>query len=79
MASLKDLDNLVVQLNNRYDELGYLDEDLTDAYVKYATFAIFQLNEYRYGRDLAKSAIDKIEATVKKYGTADLGYAVIFA
>ena len=45
---------------------------MTDAYVKYATFAIFQLHEYRYGRDLARNTVEKVTATVKKAKFADV-------
>lgn len=72
MAELSDLDNLVKGADARYEEIGYLDEDLTDAYVKYATFAIFQLKEYRYGRDLARDTVEKVTATVKKAKFADV-------
>jgi len=68
MANLIDLENLVVQLDSKYMQQGYLDENMMDAYVKYATFAIFQLHEYEYGRSLAKLTMSKVKQTVKKAG-----------
>mgnify|MGYP007022087836 CR=1 FL=1 len=72
MASLLDLDNLVMQLDADYESQGYLDERLMDGYVKYATFAIFQMGEYEYGRSLAKLTQGKVGATVRKAGFTDI-------
>lgn len=72
MANLNDLAGLVENLDREYENRGYLDEVMLDAYVKYATFAIFQLGEYRYGRELAKRATDLVTETVKKANFRDI-------
>ena len=72
MANLIDLDRLVVNCDREYEQQGYLDENMMDAYVKYVTFAIFQLHEYEYGRNLAKVTISKVDRTVKKAGFRDI-------
>ena len=72
MANINDLDGLVKQLDKEYEDQGYMSEAMLDAYVKYATYAIFQLDEYKYGRELAKSATDKVTETVKKANFTDI-------
>ena len=68
MADLNDLKGLV----NQIEYSGILGEETLEAYVNYATYAIFTLNEYAYGRDLAKSTIEKIDQTVKAAGFKDI-------
>lgn len=68
MADLEDLKGLV----DKIEYSGILNERSLEAYVSYSTYAIFTLKEYVYGRDLAKSTIDKINDTVKAAGFKDI-------
>ena len=52
MAEIDELKGLVAQL----DKETVVSEAALEAYVNYATYAIFTLKEYRYGRDLALQA-----------------------
>jgi len=68
MGEIKEFKELVAQL----DKVELLDEATLEAYVKFSTYAIFELKEYRYGRDLALKAIGKVTKTVKAAGFADI-------
>lgn len=68
MGEIKELKELVAQL----DKVELLDEATLEAYVKFSTYAIFELKEYRYGRELALKAIGKVTKTVKAAGFADI-------
>lgn len=68
MGEIKEFKELVAQL----DKVELLDEATLEAYVKFSTYAIFELKEYRYGRELALKAIGKVTKTVKAAGFADI-------
>lgn len=68
MAEIDELKGLVAQL----DKETVVSEAALEAYVNYATYAIFTLKEYRYGRDLALQAAKKVTNTVKMAGFADI-------
>ena len=68
MAELDDLKGLVAQL----DKKSVVSEAELEAYVNYATYAIFTLKEYKYGRDLALQAAKKVTNTVKAAGFTDI-------
>lgn len=68
MAELDDLKGLAAQL----DKETVVSEAALEAYVNYATYAIFTLKEYRYGRDLALHAAKKVTNTVKAAGFTDI-------
>lgn len=70
MAELSDLEQLVNTLDRAYK--GVLDPEMLEGYIKYSTFAIFSLGEYKYGRDLAKATLDKVTETVKAAGFEDI-------
>lgn len=68
MAEIDELKGLVTKL----DKETVVSEAALEAYVNYATYAIFTLKEYRYGRDLALHAAKKVTNTVKAAGFTDI-------
>ena len=72
MEKTVELVNMVKTYDEAYAEKGMLDETLCDAYVKACSYAIFTLNDYRYGRSLVRESKEKIDSSVKKMGYKDI-------
>ena len=51
---------------------GEITKDSLDRFIAYADYAIFKLKEYKYGRELAKETIEKVNLTVKSLGYTDI-------
>lgn len=66
------LEGLISDLDRKYEELGILDENLTDGYVNACSYVIFTLNDYKYGRDLISQSLKKVHDTVKRAGFKDI-------
>ena len=72
MGQIDELKEIVSVLDNDYASQGFMDERLMDGYVKNITYAIFQLNEYGYSRELIQRTFAKVADTIKSAGFSDV-------
>ena len=70
MEEIETLKEKVAQLDEKFT--GEIAKDALELYIGYADYAIFKLKEYKYGRDLAKDTIEKINQTVESLGWDDI-------